>query len=263
MRLGLGLGLTAPRGPRVAFPDDPYLFLLADPAEMTQVSDGGGGAPAATNDPVGLWQDTSGNDRHFSQATADPRGLYVPASGSARPRVKFGAPSRRLTRSSVGPTGAQSWGVVFKLNSTPGGGLFYLLARLAAGSGTGLGELYACNSGSYRSLYWRLSFTAGAGNGVGFSPALDTSRHRLLVVYDGSGSTTVGAYQAWYDGAPVTLLASGSNTGIAGATASIGCGQGASAEALSPADTDIEVFSVYDRALTAGEVAAWNTAAGA
>ena len=55
----------------MAFPDDPYLFLLADPAEMAQVSDGSGGAPAATNDPVGLWQDTSGNDRHFSQATAD------------------------------------------------------------------------------------------------------------------------------------------------------------------------------------------------
>lgn len=263
MRLGLGLGFTALRGPRVAFPDDPYLFLLADPAEMTQVSDGSGGAPAATNDPVGLWQDTSGNDRHFSQATADPRGLYVPASGSARPRVKFGAPSRRLTRSSVGPTGAQSWGIVFKLNSTPGGGLFYLLARLAAGSSTGLGELYACNSGSYRSLYWRLSFDAGAGAGVGFSPALDTSRHKLLVVYDGSGSTTVGAYQAWYDGSPVTLTASGNNSGLFGNTASVGCGVGGVGEPLYPADAEIEMWSVYDRALDAGEVAAWNTAAGA
>ncbi len=134
---------------------------------------------------------------------------------------------------------------------------------LAAGSSTGLGELYACNSGSYQSLYWRLSFDVGAGAGVGFSPALDTSRHKLLVVYDGSGSTTVGAYQAWYDGSPVTLTASGNNGGLFGDTASVGCGVGGVGEPLYPADAEIEMWSVYDRVLTAGEVAAWNTAAGA
>lgn len=269
MRLGLGLGLGAaaargapsPPAP-AAFPNSPYIFLPPDPAEMAQLSDGSGGAPSATSDPVGLWRDTSGAGRDFSQSDAGTRGLYVPASGGALPRVEFGTPSRRLVRSSVGATGAQSWGVVFRLGSTPGSGIFYLLARLAAGSGTGLGELYACNSGGYQSLYWRLSFDVGAGAGVGFSPALDTSRHKLLVVYDGSGSTTVGAYQAWYDGSPVTLTASGNNSGLFGDTASVGCGVGGVGEPLYPADAEIEMWSVYDRALSGAEVAAWTEASG-
>lgn len=64
----------------------PYQWLKAD-AGTFQTS--GGSAAVADGDPVGEWQDQSGNGRHPTQTTADNRPLLKLAQQNSLPSVRF------------------------------------------------------------------------------------------------------------------------------------------------------------------------------
>ncbi len=265
--MGVGLGLPfvneANGSGGGGYPENAFLFLLGEAANLDQLSTGLGGPPVVTGDPVGLWRDTSGNGRDFAQATAGLRGAYLETVPPADPEaVTFAAASnRRLTRSTTAPaSGASTFGIKFRLASLPGSGVFALPVRLAAG-GSRVNEIYLCNSGGYQPYHWRLDFTNGAGNGVGIATPLDTDWHTLLIVYDGGGDTLPGSYTAYLDGEAVAVVASGSNAGLSSSIGSVGCGD-VFGTPFYPFDGDISLVSVYERALDAGEIAAWHAAAG-
>jgi len=246
-----------------SFPSSAFLFLQGAAANLNELSTGAGATPTTTGDPVGLWVDQSGNSHDFAQATAGLRGAYLEAQPPADPSaVTFdGAGNQRLTRSTTAPaSGASSWGIKFRLASLPGSGVFMLPVRLAAGASR-VSEIYLCNSGGYQPFHWRLDFANGAGNGVGIANALDTDWHTLLVVYDGGGDTLPGSYTAYLDGEAVSVVASGSNAGLNSSVGSMGCGD-VFGSPFYPFDGDISLVSVYERALDAGEIAAWHAAAG-
>ena len=244
------------------FPSGAFLLLQGEAANLNELSTGAGATPATTGDPVGLWIDQSGNGRDFAQATAGLRGAYLEAQPPADPEaVTFdSASNQRLTRSTTAPaSGASSWGIKFRLASLPGSGVFALPVRLAAGASR-VNEIYLCNSGGYQPIHWRLDFANGAGNGVGIATALDTDWHTLLIIYDGGGDTLPGSYTAYLDGVATTVVASGSNSGLSSSVGSVGCGD-VFGSPFYPFDGDIAVVSVYERALNAGEIAAWHAAA--
>ncbi len=64
----------------------PALWLKAD-AGLYQTA--GGSAATADGDPVGQWQDQSGNARHLAQATASQRGTLKLAIQNGKPVVRF------------------------------------------------------------------------------------------------------------------------------------------------------------------------------
>lgn len=261
---GFGLPLNGgrPGGGGGGFPDNAFLLLRGEAANLNELSTGAGAVPTTTGDPVGLWIDQSGNGRDFAQVTAGLRGAYLEAQPPADPEaVTFdSASNQRLTRSTTAPaSGASSWGIKFRLASLPGSGVFALPVRLAAGASR-VNEIYLCNSGGYQPIHWRLDFSNGAGNGVGIAAVLDLDWHTLLIVYDGGGDTLPGSYTAYLDGVATTVVASGNNSGLSSSVGSVGCGD-VFGSPFYPFDGDLSLVSVYERALDAGEIAAWHAAA--
>lgn len=252
--------LAASSPPAPTWPTGAHLLLVPTASTLNALSDGSGAAPSAPSDPVGLWEDQSGNGRDLAQTTSGIRGLW----DTSPTGVTFDATFRRLVRATDGPAaGAVSIGLVFKLSAVPGVGVFFLLARLAHGSGTGISEVYLCNSAGYTAIHVRCGFGTGVGLGVGAVATLDTGEHTLLVVYDGSGSTTPGAYEIYLDGVALSVIASGSSSGLTGGVTSLGCGEDGGGTPYYPTSGTIRHLGVWARALDAGDVTLWQDQADA
>jgi len=131
--------------------------------------------------------------------------------------------------------------------------------RLAAG-GSRVNEIYFCNSGGYQPVHWRLDFSNGAGNGVGLATPLDTDWHTLLIVYDGVSNTNPSSYTAYLDGVATAVVASGNNSGVSSSVSSVGAADVLGTPSY-PFNGDLALVSVYERALSAGEIATWHAAA--
>lgn len=255
---GHAFGAPFAKLPSVDWPANAHMLFVPVASTMNELSTGAGAAPSALNDPVGLWLDQSGNSLDISQATAGLRGLWDTAPNG----VKVDGSFRRLKRTTGGPAaGAVSIGVVFELASVPGVGVFNLLTRLANGVGTGISELYLCNSAGYTAIHTRCGFNVGAGLGVGVSTTLNTNKNALLVIYNGSGSTTPGNYDIYLNGTRLTTIASGSNSGLSGGVTSVGCGEDGSGVAFYPTIGTIQHVGVWARALDAQDISSWQSMA--
>ena len=253
---GHAFGLPFATPPAVDWPANAHMLFVPVASTLNELSTGAGAAPAALNDPIGLWLDQSGNARDISQTTAALRGLWDTSPNG----VEFDGSLRRLKRTTGGPAaGAVSIGVVFKLASVPGVGVFRLLTRLANGVGTGISELYLCNSAGYTAIHTRCGFNVGAGLGVGAVTTLNTNKNALLVVYNGSGSTTPGNYDIYLNGTRLTTVASGTNSGLSGGVTSVGCGEDNSGTAFYPAVGTIQHVGVWARALDAQDISSWQS----
>lgn len=127
----------------------PLLWLDASDS-TTLFQDAAGTTPAvANNDPVGLWQEKSGNARHSSQATADARPLLLLNQFNSLPAVKADGKDDLLSFTSFS-TGAAFTLYVVAAANTISVGAEYFLASAAMGfafGGTSLAG-YAVWNGS-------------------------------------------------------------------------------------------------------------------
>lgn len=182
-----------------------------DPSTMSINRDGTGGAPSVdSTDVVGRIYDQSGAGR-----------IYSPGADSRRARFRDNAAvfdgRRCLEYDRVDdvyqPTvqwaisGAQTWCIEFQQTTDA---TCNLIGTYSGAAGNSLVSYQ--KSASYQSFSFAMN-VPGTVASVGFggtSGALySTARRRLVVTYDGSGTSSTGAYTARLDGVAQTIVASG------------------------------------------------------
>lgn len=221
--LGLDLSIRLSRaagGPAPWAPTDVAgleLFLDADDTSVLFQNSGGTGAVTTTSDPVGYAGDKSGNNRHFVQATSGQRLLWQSDGlGGGHASILADDVDDRLDRSpAFGVVGAQTWALTFRLAAVPGSSEIDGVLDLSAGGKSS--PLVVCNFSGYQNITWCFDFS-GSVTAVGINPTLDTTRHSLLIIYNGSGSTTPGNYSVYLDGVAQTVNASSAFVATSGST---------------------------------------------
>lgn len=152
--------------------------------------------------------------RSFQQSTAGSTSRPARSdSGMAGPRraLLFTGTQKLFATSAYCPPGACTIALDFQLTAIPALGSF--VVPVCANDGTNSLVVFFFFGAGYQAITWRGAYTS-SGAGVGFGGTsgttafLDTGHHRLLIAYDGTGSSTPSAYAAWYDGAAQTVVAS-------------------------------------------------------
>lgn len=164
--------------------------------------------PSGNGDILGGWQDQSGAGHHATQSTAGRYGI-VRASGlggGARPRIEFDGSNDGALLSGWGlGAGAQTVAMEFARRSEQ-----ISFRPFSVRSGGFWSEIAFVDFSGYAKICIRFGdATGGSGAAVGWSPTLGTTRHTLIVCYDGSGPGSTGAYAVYLDGSLVTLSSTG------------------------------------------------------
>lgn len=162
---------------------------------------------AVSGDPVGGWKDTAAAAHHLDQTTSARRPIYYSSGlgGGARPRVSFDGVDDGLLMSgwNLG-SGAQTIALEFVRRSNVPTAQRLFSVRQA-------GPIFSAISFVNFAGYNEITVLCGSAGGtsVGCSPTLGTTRHTLVVCYDGSGSTTPANYAIFVDGVAQTVVAGG------------------------------------------------------
>ena len=237
-RIGLGLGLgvggrrnvwSPARLSNLALQLQPTGSVFTDAARTTA---------AVSGDPVGGWKDTAAAAHHLDQSTSARRPIYYDSGlgGGARPRVSFGGVDDGLLMSgwNLG-SGAQTIAMEFVRRTNPTAQRLFSVRQ----AGPIFSAISLVNYGGYNEITV-LCGSAG-GTSVGCSPTLGTTRHTLVVCYNGSGASTPANYAIFVDGVSQSVVVSGAfpDSAVMGALGSYN-------DATIPSAVDI------------GRVAAWS-----
>jgi hypothetical protein len=196
--------------------------------------------------------DLSGSGNNFVQATGANQPTYqtTPPYG-----VGNNASNVELTNSAIYSLSAQTFAVKFKLDVVPSSGNNYTLFNLRVAAGPVFTEIGTLNVVNFLPYGW-LSNYVGSTTYRGANVALDTSTHRIIMTYNGSGNTTNANYQFFLDGASQTLGSpTGASAELSGNLSSIGA-RNQSGSALVPINGKVYVIAVYNRVLSASEITA-------
>lgn len=148
---------------------------------------------------VSTWADQSVGGNNATQATGAKQPTYATPLLSSD-----GTKALQLDQQIV--TGAMTLAVDFKFDSVPVG-IVSLLTLTMSATKTFF-ELVCVPTGApYTKLTWIGKVQASTA-GVGFTPTLDTSNHRLIITYTGGTNTDTAQYTALFDGASQTVSAS-------------------------------------------------------
>jgi len=197
-----------------------YSTLAAVPSDLTSLlldlrlgaadlyQDAARTTAAVSGDPVGGWKDTAAAAHHLSQSTSARRPIYYSSGlgGGARPRVSFDGTDDGLLASgwNLG-SGAQTVAMEFVRRSNVPTAQRLFSVRVA---GPIFSAISFVNFAGYNEI--TALFGSAGGASVGCNPTLGTSRHTLVVCYDGSGSTTPANYAIFVDGVAQVVAAGGS-----------------------------------------------------
>lgn len=215
--------------------------------------DTGLSTPAADGDPLGGWQDQSGAGHHATQGTAGRHGI-VRASGlggGARPRIEFDGSNDGALLSGWGlGAGAQTVAMEFARRSEQ-----ISVRPFSVRSGGFWSEVAFVDFSGYAKICIRFgTATGGSGAAVGWSPTIGTTRHTLIVCYDGSGPGSTGAYAVYLDGSLVTL----SSTGVLADSAQMGgIASYQDGSAATPLDCGRVVAWTADHRASVADIEAW------
>ena len=206
-RIGLGLGLgvggrrnvwSPARLSNLALQLQPTGSVFTDAARTT---------PATSGDPVGGWADRSTAAHHLDQTTSARRPIYYSSGlgGGARPRVFFDGTDDGLLMSGWGlGSGAQTIALEFVRRSNVPTAQRLFSVRVA---GPIFSAISLVNFGGYNEVTVLLGSAGGVS--VGCNPTLGTSRHTLVVCYNGSGASTPANYVIYVDGVSQSVVVGG------------------------------------------------------
>ena len=160
--MGLGSGPGAPFAPT-----DIAGLLLWLKADALALSDGAA---------VSSWTDSSGNGRHFTQATGTRQPLYKSGIIGGKPVVRFDGTDDLLTHAGVS-TGSNSWTAFFVLSHSQVAPFGMILIELPSGAG-----LYLNSDGTMG----RADFYTGASDIYGTNFVANTPH--LITCHVNAGS---------------------------------------------------------------------------
>lgn len=200
----------------------PVLWLKAD-AGTFQTS--GGAAATADGDPVGEWQDQSGNANHMGQATAGLRPSLKLAIQNGLPVVRFDGIDDYIA-AAFALTQPEDVFAVFRPSSYGG------TKRVWDGNAGNSMGLYQSGAAPELSLY--------AGNGLAFS---------------GPATSSFGLVQATYNGASSAARLNGgaATTGDAGAANAAGLKLATNGGVSLWLDVDFAEMLIFGAVLSAGD----------
>jgi lysophospholipase L1-like esterase len=186
---------------------------------------GGGATPSTTTgNPVGTIRDQGGAAHNFVAVADANRPIVDIVEGKGR--TVFADGDDFLT----GPVitslnGACTIGFSWRMQVIPGADGAVSLLVLKTSASTWI-ELVVLNPVSALAGYQRLTFgcdiTTSPANAVGAAVALDTGIHRCVLTYNGLGTANPANYTLLFDGAPVTVVASGTFNKTANDLSSVG-----------------------------------------
>jgi len=161
----------------------------------------------ADNDPVGTLRDRSSNGHHFS-ATANGNRALVDINDNKGKLIFDGSNDFYTGPTIANANGACTFAISWKFRTTPAptGGSIFLLKT----SSTTWTEFVVINAPGYgyQEITWSCDTTATAYiASVGCGGGLNTSAHRAVVTYNGSGNGTPGNYTILLDGSSQTVVA--------------------------------------------------------
>jgi hypothetical protein len=201
-------------------------------------------------DPVALWLDTSGNDRHAAQINSASRPTYRTNEFAGQPAVRFDGVNDWLTNTTF-VSGAQTWFLVYRQNALPASGNFQAILSLATPTTGPFSDVLLMNASGYRNISLLMDYPGSSGSSVGFSPTLDAEKHILAFTYSGAGNTTPGNYQLAYDTNAQPVLSSGAFGHVAVFAGAVG--NRSSDNANHPFHGDIAEIIIYDSVLSASD----------
>lgn len=205
-RIGLGLGLGV-GGRRVWTPARLASLALQLQPTGSVYTDAARTTPATSGDPVGGWADRSTAAHHLDQTTSARRPIYYSSGlgGGARPRVFFDGTDDGLLMSGWGlGSGAQTVAMEFVRRSNVPTAQRLFSVRVA---GPIFSAISLVNFGGYNEVTVLLGSAGGVS--VGCNPTLGTSRHTLVVCYNGSGASTPANYVIYVDGVSQSVVVGG------------------------------------------------------
>jgi len=213
-----------PRGAAAAPSDLASLLLDLRLGAADLYQDAARTTAAVSGDPVGGWKDTAAAAHHLSQSTSARRPIYYSSGlgGGARPRVSFDGVDDGLLMSGWGlGSGAQTVAMEFVRRGNVPTAQRLFSVRVA---GPIFSVISLINYGGYNEI--TALFGSAGGASVGCNPTLGTTRHTLVVCYNGSGSTTSTPTPepSATDDAPDIPARAGSATGCSGCWRRRGCG---------------------------------------
>lgn len=198
---GIGLGVSGFRLPSVGFSPSSIsgLQLWLDASDASTVYQAAAGSLAtADGDPVGQWQDKSGNARHFAQASGTNKPALKTAIKNGRNVIRWDGVDDYLDGGDILDfgTGAFSIFIVLRNSVTTDTPVFVK----DNGNGSELGVFISLNSVSSNSgiTYWN-----GSNNTFGYASAT-VAWMQPSVVRTGTGANGVTCYANGSLGATLT-----------------------------------------------------------
>lgn len=228
-----------------------YTLLCDVPA---RIYDGGDWLLSGSN--ITQWNDSSGNGAHATQATptAQPVTSTLVGPSATHASAKFSG-TKGMSVAVPFPSGPKTIVTVRKFNVIPTTGVTVSLLTLKTG-GRCFSELMFCNTVStFQARTYLCDFAGGSSlASSGDSSTLDTNRHVDVIMQDGSDPTTQAGYDASFDGASSTEVASGNVSRLATDLQSIGSQLSSTNTVVRGANIDISLIIAFSRKLTTTEL---------
>jgi len=205
-------------------------------------------AAASDSDPVGCWQDQSGNGNNVTQATSTKRPLLKLAIQNGLQVLQFDGVDDALNNSTA-LSGQMTFFIVYKVSSLSLGGF----AELTTIKNSTFSEWGITHS---LSGYDTVSFINdySSATSVGYNPAFDINWHILIATYNGGTNTSTSSYTLNFDGTTQTVVMSGAFTRTSTDVGSIGSRIDNSGTSSFSLDGYIAEMGVYNNVITSTDI---------
>jgi len=206
-------------------------------------------AASADTDPVGCWQDQSGQGNNVTQSTSGKRPLLKLAIQNGKQVLQFDG-SDDAFNDTLAVSGQMSFFIVYKVASLSSGNS----AELFTLKNTTFSELLIINSVAGYTTVSFINDLAGSQTGVGYNPVFDSNWHILIATYNGGTNTSTGSYTITFDGVSRTVVSSSTFARTGTDVGGIGSRINNSGTSSFTLNGYIAEMGVYSTALSAGDV---------
>lgn len=247
MKIGIGIGIPSGLSGGAFTPSSLSGQVLELDAARNITLNGGN---------VASITDTTSNGYVFTQATAglQPAFNATSASFNGKPTIQFNG-GQMLHCAGLNISGAKTILAVYRLTVAPGAGTSYSLFTLANTAKSSFAEMLVLNAvGGYQNNTFKHDYQLLAAS-VGNALTIDTTQKIILNTYNGGTNTSAASYSNSINNSAQSIVASGNLARTVGDRASLGARSDGAGAASVYSQMELAYLSVWNRVLSAGELA--------